>query len=67
MVRRAIRGPQLAHLGPSFYEQFDELLQLARYVSRNEIGRSLLVYSVGTNNAFIFCNFEQSHVGSPVV
>ncbi len=47
-VRRVMALPQVGHVSPSFYEQFKELIQLSRYVFRNEKGIQYVFTGSGT-------------------
>jgi aspartate aminotransferase-like enzyme len=47
-VREAMAGPQIAHSGRQFYEDFKELVGLARYVFKNEKGFQFVFTGSGT-------------------
>jgi alanine-glyoxylate transaminase/serine-glyoxylate transaminase/serine-pyruvate transaminase len=47
-VREAMSRPQVGHASPIFYEAFKDILQLARYVFRNEKGAQLVFSGSGT-------------------
>ncbi len=47
-VREVMARPQIGHVSPSFYQQFKELLGLARYVFRNEKGVQYVFTGSGT-------------------
>jgi len=47
-VRRVMAEPQIGHLSPPFYDQFKEIVKLARYVFRNEKGVQYVFTGTGT-------------------
>jgi alanine-glyoxylate transaminase/serine-glyoxylate transaminase/serine-pyruvate transaminase len=47
-VREAMAGPQLPHVGPTFYKMFKETVQLARLVFNNETGVQFVFTGSGT-------------------
>jgi alanine-glyoxylate transaminase / serine-glyoxylate transaminase / serine-pyruvate transaminase len=47
-VREVLAGPQVAHTGKRFYGDFSELVELARYVFKNEKGFQFVFTGSGT-------------------
>ena len=47
-VREAMAEPQMSHVGSEFYQSFTEIVQLARYVFKNENGIQFVFTGSGT-------------------